>query len=130
MQHDFENLYPNKIKTALVTNTSLDIVRKIATFINIDDYFSTIITSSDVSHPKPHPEPYFAMMKKLNVLPINSIIIEDSLHGLRAGLSAGAHVIAITGSVPNKDLSIAHRIVSHLDEITNYMLEELLQESV
>ena len=70
------------------------------------------------------------MMKKLNVLPLNSVIIEDSLHGLRAGLAAGAHVIAKTGSVPNKDLSIAHRIVTHLDEITNDMLEELLHERI
>ena len=70
------------------------------------------------------------MMKKLNVLPINSVIIEDSLHGLQAGLASGAHVIAKTGSVPNKDLSIAHLIVTHLDKITNDVLEEILQERV
>ena len=68
------------------------------------------------------------MMKKLEVLPIKSIIIEDSVHGLKSGLASGAHVIAITGSVPNTDLSIAHRIVDRLDQITSTMLEELLQE--
>ena len=70
------------------------------------------------------------MMKKLNVLPINSVIIEDSLHGLRSGLASGAHVIAKTGSVPIKQLSIAHRIVAHLDEITNDMIEKLLRENI
>ena len=70
------------------------------------------------------------MMKKLNVLPKYSVIIEDSVHGLQSGLASGAHVIAKTGSVPNKDLSIAHRIVTHLDEITNNMVEELLQENI
>ena len=57
-------------------------------------------------------------------------IIEDSVHGLKSGLASGAHVIAKRGSVPDGDLSIAHRIVTHLDEITNDMLEELLQESL
>ena len=57
-------------------------------------------------------------------------IIEDSINGLQSGLAAGAHVIAITGSVPVDKLSIAHRIVTHLDEITNDVLEELLQEDI
>ncbi len=92
------------------------------------DETTDIISGDETTRNKPHPEPYLAMMKKLNVLPTNSVIIEDSLHGLQAGLSSGAHVIAKTGSVPKKDLIIAHKIVSHLHEITDKLIGELLQE--
>ena len=115
-------------KTGLVTASPRHNIDWLCKLISLDDIFKYIISGDETARNKPYPEPYLAMMKKLTVLPINSIIIEDSLHGLRSGLSSGAHVIAKTGSVPDKDLSIAHRIVTHLDEITNDMLEELLQQ--
>ena len=52
----------------------------------------------------------------------NTVIIEDSLNGVQSGLASGAFVIAKTGSVPDSQLSIAHRIISHLDEITHKMI--------
>ena len=116
--------------TGLVTASPRHNVDWLCELIGLDAIFKHIISGDETAQNKPHPEPYLAMMKKLNVLPINSVIIEDSLPGLQAGLASGAHVIAKTGSVPDKDLSIAHLIVTHLDEITNDVLEELLQERV
>ena len=98
------------------------------TLIELDDLFEHIISGDDTDKNKPHPEPYFAMMGRLGVEPENTVIIEDSLHGVQSGLASGAFVIAKTGSVPDSQLSIAHRIISHLDEITHNMIEELLQD--
>ena len=116
--------------TGLVTASPRHNIDFVCGLVDLDNIFEHIISGEETLRNKPHPEPYFAMMKKLNVLPMNSVIIEDSLHGLQAGLASGAHVIAKTGSVPNKDLSIAHLIVTHLDKITNDVLEEILQERV
>ena len=116
--------------TGLVTASPRHNIDFVSELIHLDNIFKHIISGDETLQNKPHPEPYFAMMKKLNVLPINSVIIEDSLHGLQAGLASGAHVIAKTGSVPDNDLSIAHLIVTHLDEITNDVLEELLQDRI
>ena len=113
-------------ETGLVTASPQHNIDWLCDLIGLDDIFKHIISGDETTRNKPHPEPYLAMMKKLNVLPFNSVIIEDSLHGLQSGLASGAHVIAKTGSVPDKDLSIAHLIISHLDEITNDVLEELL----
>ena len=129
----FHKLYARvkkKYNTGLVTASPRHNIDFVCGLIDLDNIFEHIISGDETLRNKPHPEPYFAMMKKLNVLPINSVIIEDSLHGLQAGLASGAHVIAKTGSVPNKDLSIAHLIVTHLDKITNDVLEEILQEMV
>ena len=98
------------------------------TLIELDDLFEHIISGDDTDNNKPHPEPYLAMMSRLGVEPKNTVIIEDSLHGVQSGLASGAFVIAKTGSVPDSQLSIAHRIISHLNEITHFMIEELLQD--
>ena len=128
--HKLHARLKKQYSTGLVTASPRHNIDFLCGLIDLDNIFEHIISGDETLRNKPHPEPYFAMMKQLDVLPINSVIIEDSLHGLRAGLASGAHVIAKTGSVPKKDLSIAHRIVTHLDEITNNMLEELLHERV
>ena len=38
------------------------------------------------------------------------------------------YTIAKTGSIPKSQLTIAHRIIFHLDEITHIMIEKLLQD--
>ena len=128
--HSLIRRVQKEYKTGLVTASPRHNINFVCEMIGLDNIFEHIISGDETSRNKPFPDPYIAMMKKLDVLPINSVIIEDSIHGLRSGLASGAHVIAMAGSVSNKDLSIAHHIVSHLDEITNDLLEELLQKKL
>ena len=128
--HNLIGWVQKQYKIGLVTASPRHNIDWLCDLINLDNIFEHIISGDETARNKPYPDPYLAMMKKLNVLPTNSVIIEDSVHGLKSGLASGAHVIAKRGSVPDGDLSIAHRIVTHLDEITNNMLEELLQESL
>ena len=119
-----------KHATGLVTASPRHNIDFLCELIHLNNIFKYIVSGDESTRNKPHPDPYLEMMERLNVLPNNTVIIEDSLHGLNAALSSGAHVIAKTGSLPEKDLIIAHKIVSHLDEITDSLLEELLQERV
>ena len=128
--HDLFDRVQKQYKTGLVTASPRHNIDWLCKLIEIDAIFENIISGDETERNKPYPDPYLNMMKKLIVLPKNSLIIEDSLHGLHAGLASGAHVIAKTGSVHKKDLLIAHRIVDHLDEITLNMIEELLQENI
>ena len=64
------------------------------------------------------------------VEPENTVIIEDSILGLRSAVASGSHVVALKGSVPPENLVIAHKIVDHLDEITMIFLEDLLLDPV
>jgi sugar-phosphatase len=52
-----------------------------------------IVTSSDVTHGKPHPEPYLKAAGKLGILPRDCIVVEDAPAGVLAGKAAGARVI-------------------------------------
>ena len=127
----FKALHSMVIKsyeTALVTASPIHNLNWVRSIINLDFFFVNILSGEQCSKNKPYPEPYLKMMKKIGVKPCNTVIIEDSLNGINAGLSAGAIVIAKTGSVPIEELSIAHKIVSNLNEITKDLIEELLNK--
>jgi len=128
--HDLIERIQQKHRTGLVTASPRHNVNWLCESIHLDKIFKYIVSGAESAHNKPYPDPYLDMMKILAVLPENTVIIEDSLLGLRAALSAGAHVVAKGGSVPDKDLVIAHRTISHLDEITVKFIDELLQESI
>jgi sugar-phosphatase len=58
-----------------------------------------MITSNDIQHGKPHPEPYMKGAAILGFLPEDCVVVEDVPAGVRAGKSAGARVIAFTTTV-------------------------------
>lgn len=54
-----------------------------------------IITSTDITHGKPDPEPYIKGAAILGIPPADCIVIEDAAAGVRAGKAAGCRVIAL-----------------------------------
>lgn len=58
-----------------------------------------MITSSDVTHGKPHPEPYLKGASLLGFPPQECIVLEDVPAGVRSGKAAGAKVIAFKTTV-------------------------------
>lgn len=67
-----------------------------------------IITSRDVTHGKPHPEPFIKAMQLARVSPSQSIVIENAPLGVEAGDRAGAFTIGVTtGPIPRAALEEA-----------------------
>ncbi len=58
-----------------------------------------MITSSDITSGKPHPEPYLKGASLLGFSPQECIVLEDVPAGVRAGKAAGAKVIAFQTTV-------------------------------
>ncbi len=58
-----------------------------------------LITSNDIKHGKPDPEPYLKGASVLGLPAADCIVLEDVPAGVRAGKSAGAKVIAFTTTV-------------------------------
>ena len=116
--------------TGLVTASPRKSLNRIINELLLDDYFNIILSGEETKKNKPHPHPYKEAMRQLNVLPQNTIIIEDSLVGIQSAIRSGAHVIAKTGSVPQNKLIHAHRVVNHLDQITLDMIQDVLFETL
>ena len=62
--------------------------------------FQAVVTGDEVSHGKPHPEPYLAAARALGVDPSDCVAIEDSETGCRSAEAAGCTVLAVPHHVP------------------------------
>ena len=76
-----------------------------------DDYSGFVtpelmVTSFDVVHGKPNPEPYLRGLEKAGVKPNEAIVVENAPLGVRAGVAAGIFTIGVnTGPLPDKALA-------------------------
>lgn len=64
-----------------------------------------LITSTDVQHGKPDPEPYIKAAKILGLAPADCVVVEDAPAGIRAGKAAGARVLALRTTAPDAELT-------------------------
>jgi sugar-phosphatase len=79
-----------------------------------------ILTSDDVTRGKPDPEPYLKGAALLGLPAGKCLVFEDAPAGIRSGKGAGALVVALTTTSPDKELEQAGAdwIISGYSQIT------------
>ncbi len=84
-------------------------------FDTLDNHFPGVfarermVTAFDVTHGKPHPEPYLRAWQKSGLSKEQCVVIENAPLGVRAGKAAGLDVIAVnTGPLTDEDLYVEH----------------------
>jgi mannitol-1-/sugar-/sorbitol-6-phosphatase len=65
------------------------------------------VTSNDIAHGKPHPEPYMKAASLLGFAADECVVVEDAPAGVRSGKSAGARVIAFPTTMSVSELKAA-----------------------
>jgi HAD superfamily hydrolase (TIGR01509 family) len=113
----FKELRNMGYKLAVASNSIRRSVLVMLAKIGIIEYMDLIISNEDVKNSKPHPEMYWKAMSMMSVLPEETLIVEDSPHGLLAASRSRANVLRVDS--PN-DLVIS-KIISKLDETQNIM---------
>ncbi|GAA1133019.1 HAD family phosphatase [Kribbella jejuensis] len=90
------------------------------------DPFDVVVAGDEVTHGKPHPEPYLTAAEKLGVDPAYCVVIEDSLTGTQAGAAAGMYVVAVPQwiSIPEAPRRL---VVKSLEPLTPESLRALLR---
>ena len=83
--------------------------------------FETMVCGEDVTHGKPHPEPYLTAARHLGVDPSRCVAVEDSLPGISSALDSGARTIAVEVMIPIPEVPGLTR-VSSLEDLS---LEDL-----
>ena len=87
------------VPSALVTMSIRRMAEHIAAAVGASG-FSAIVGGDDVTHSKPHPEPYELGAAALGVSPSDCVAIEDSAPGVASAVAAGAVVIAVPLHIP------------------------------
>jgi beta-phosphoglucomutase-like phosphatase (HAD superfamily) len=84
------------------------------------DQFRVIVSAEDVPRSKPHPDPFLKALDLLNAVtvdhiePAECLVIEDSIHGVRAAHQAAMRCLAVSNSYPREKLAEADHIVDSL----------------
>lgn len=94
----------DKYLTGLATMSHCMQVEKVLQIMNIKQNFNFVITRDEIENAKPHPEIYLRMKNKLQVETDECIVIEDSVAGIKAALSANMHVFAVTNSITKESV--------------------------
>jgi len=62
----------------------------------LDHFDGAIFSGTEVAHPKPAPDVYLAAARSFNIAPERCVVIEDSILGVTAAVSAGMKVYGYT----------------------------------
>jgi beta-phosphoglucomutase len=106
-----------ELKTALVTGGDRERVVKALQAYGIDSYFQIIVTSENVMHTKPSPEPYLTAAQLLGVEPQQCIVIENAPLGITSAKAAEMKCIAITTTLPSSFLKRADVVADNFQEV-------------
>ena len=108
----FKELRNKGYKLAVASNSIRRSVLVMLAKIGITEYMDLIISNEDVKNSKPHPEMYWKAMSMMGCLPEETLIVEDSPHGLLAASRSRANVLRVDNP---KDLTL-EKIENKLNE--------------
>ncbi|MFZ0731551.1 MAG: HAD family hydrolase [Candidatus Sulfotelmatobacter sp.] len=76
-----------------------------------------LVTSDDVTHGKPHPEPYLRGAQRLGLAAAECLVIEDAPAGIQSGRAGGMKVIGLASTYAAGKLMEADAVVQKLERI-------------
>lgn len=83
------------IKLGIATSNSRELMENIALVHGLKDYFTCILTGSEIKRGKPAPDIYLEVAGRLGVEPVKCLVFEDIIPGIQAGKNAGMRVCAV-----------------------------------
>ena len=86
-----------QLPRCVATSSSRRFASQVLQLVGIDARIDFVVTAEDVSQGKPAPDIYHAAASRMQVAAENMLVFEDSHHGSRAGVAAGACTVAVPG---------------------------------
>lgn len=122
-----EFLEQKPVLIAVATSTAKEITERLLKSANILDKFHLIVCGDEVTLGKPNPEIFLKAAYKLNCIPQECIVFEDSENGIMAASKANMIPIMIPDiKEPSKEIEIlTHRKFKTLLDAKEYLKEYL-----
>lgn len=76
-----------------------------------------LVSSDDVAHGKPHPEPYLKGAAWLGLKPAECLVIEDAPAGIQSARAAAMQVIGLASTYPHAKLVEADAIIQGFEQL-------------
>ncbi|XP_020577653.1 haloacid dehalogenase-like hydrolase domain-containing protein Sgpp [Phalaenopsis equestris] len=92
------------LKRAAVTNAPRPNAELMISTLGLNDFFHVLVVGSECERPKPFPDPYLKALKDLDASPEHTVVFEDSVAGIKAGVAAGLAVVGVATRNPEQSL--------------------------
>jgi phosphoglycolate phosphatase len=102
------------VSLAICTNRASSMEMLIEDF-GLNGYFSYVMTASQVTNPKPHPEPLLKVLDYFGIAACEALFVGDAEVDRQAAASAGVPFVAYKVALP------ALARIEHHGEIVNYL---------
>lgn len=91
-----------KVKLALASMNNQAVIENLLCNLTIENCFNTIVAVEDVKKFKPDPEIFLKAAAKLQLNPLECVVVEDSIFGVQAAKNADIACIAVLTGVYSK----------------------------
>lgn len=91
--------------------------------------FVAMVAGDDVTHGKPHPEPYLTGASRLGINPASCVAVEDTLNGTMSAEAAGCAMLTVRGVTPIPAAAGRSRVAS-LTDVDLGVLERIVRGDV
>lgn len=95
LKNSIKQLTEDGYKLAVCSNAIRKTVLAALSKLDIIQYMDYIVSNQDVENSKPHPEMYWKAISTLGFLPQQTLILEDSPHGLLAASRSKSHILRV-----------------------------------
>lgn len=93
------------VPMAVASSSSLEAIRMNLANGGVADYFSELFTGVGMAHPKPEPDIFLKTAEAMGVDPARTLVLEDSLSGVRAGVAGGFITIMVPDLIAPDDFA-------------------------
>lgn len=125
-----QNLKSLGLKLAIVTSKKRDMTLKAMQHMDILDYFDVIISSDEVTQPKPHQEPIELAIKDLNLSKEEVLMVGDNSHDIECANNALVKSVAVGWALKGADYLRGFNptyIINNADELVDIIKKEGVQ---
>ncbi|SFE35250.1 HAD family hydrolase [Thermophagus xiamenensis] len=84
--------YHGRLPMAVGTGGQRSVAKETLKVVEMDKYFDIIVSSDDITHPKPHPETFLSCAEQMGIPPHQCQVFEDGILGMQAAREAGMQV--------------------------------------
>lgn len=126
-----QELKQKGIRSAIVTSSNdVKMANAYASHPELLELVDTVLTSEHFSKSKPDPECFLKGMEVLGATPQETVVFEDSFHGIAAGRASGAIVVGLATTNKSEALTpLCHMVTDDFTSIDVDTISALLHKT-
>jgi HAD superfamily hydrolase (TIGR01509 family) len=114
-----DQLHKQNYKMAVASSSAMSLIEAVVDKLGAKDYFDVLWSAEFEPFGKPHPGIFITTAQKLNVIPSECLVFEDSINGVIAAKAARMKCIAVPETATYNDprFAIADQKVDSLERL-------------